>query len=74
MAHADIAGCSGHTLGCMAEKTYLVRLKPPSLALQQVVAAKAEIQEEHLVFVNSDGKLTALFLMELVESWNVLAD
>ena len=58
----------------MAEKTYLVRLKPPSLALQQVVAAKAEIQEDHLVFINSDGKLAALFLMEIVEGWNVLAD
>src|ERR1700678_3967173 len=38
----------------------LVRLKPPSLALQRVVAAQAEIQEEHLVFVSSDGKLAAL--------------
>lgn len=57
----------------MADKTYLVRLKPPSLALQQVVAAKAEIQEGHLVFINSDGKLAALFLVEIVESWDVLA-
>lgn len=63
-----------NTLGCMAEKTFLVRLKAPSLALQQVVAAKAEIQEDHLVFANSDGKLAALFLMEIVEGWNVLAD
>jgi hypothetical protein len=58
----------------MAEKTFLVRLKPPSLALQQVVSARAEIQEDHLVFVNSDGKLAALFLTEIVEGWNVLAD
>jgi hypothetical protein len=58
----------------MAEKTFLVRLKPPSLALQQVVAARAEIQEDHLVFVNSDGKLAALVLTEIVEGWNVLAD
>jgi hypothetical protein len=58
----------------MADKTYLVRLKSPNLALQQVVATRAEIQEEHLVFVSSDGKLAALFLMEMVESWNVLAD
>lgn len=58
----------------MAEKTYLVRFKSPGLGPQQVVAAKAEIQEEHLVFVSSDGKLAALFLMEIVEGWNVLAD
>jgi hypothetical protein len=57
-------------LGRMADKTYLVRLKPPSLAIQQVVAARAEIQDDHLAFVRSDGKLAALFLMELVEGWN----
>jgi hypothetical protein len=54
----------------MDEKTFLVRLKAPSLGLQQVVAARAEIQEDHLVFVHSDGRLAALFLLDLVESWN----
>jgi hypothetical protein len=44
------------------------------LGPQQVVAAKDEIQEDHLVFVNSDGKLAALFLLELVEGWNVVVD
>jgi hypothetical protein len=58
----------------MDEKTYLVCLKPPSLALQQVVAAKAEIYGEHLVFVHSNGTLAAVFLMELVQSWNELSD
>jgi len=58
----------------MTQKTYLVRLKPPNLSLQQVVAVKAEIQDEHLVFLNSDGNLAALFLIELVESWNELSD
>jgi hypothetical protein len=58
----------------MDEKTYLVCLKPPSLALQQVVAAKAEIYGDHLVFVHSDGKLAAVFLMELVQSCNELSD
>jgi hypothetical protein len=58
----------------MAEKTYLVRLKPPSLALQHVSASRFEIQGEHLAFVDSRGKLAALFLMELVESWNELQD
>ncbi len=58
----------------MTDKTYLVRLKSRGLGPQQVVAAKAKIQEDHLVFINSDGKLAALFLMEIVESWIVLAD
>ena len=58
----------------MTEKTYLVRLKAPSLALQQVTASRFEIHGEHLVFVDSQGNLAALFLMELVESWNVLKD
>ena len=57
----------------MTEKTYLVRLKAPSLALQHVAASRFEIHGEHLVFVNSQGNLAALFLTELVQSWNVLS-
>jgi hypothetical protein len=68
-----IAGAPGIHLGCMADKTYLVRLKSPGLGPQRVVAAKAEIQEDHLVFVKSDGKLAALFLLEIVECWSLLA-
>jgi hypothetical protein len=49
---------------------YLVRIKPPSGAFQHVTAVRAEIHGEHLVFLNSEGKLAALFLMEIVESWN----
>jgi hypothetical protein len=57
----------------MAEKTYLVRLKPP-LSIQHVTASRFEIQGEHAVFVDANGNLKAVFLMELVESWNVLGD
>jgi hypothetical protein len=53
----------------MAEQTYLVALKPPSQATQHVIAATVEVQGEHLVFLNAEGKLAALFLMEMVESW-----
>jgi hypothetical protein len=56
----------------MAEQTYLVRIRPPSGAFQQVVAVTTEIHGDHLVFLNSEGKLAALFLMEMVESWTVL--
>ena len=56
----------------MVDLTYIVALKPPSQAVQQVVAATVEVHGEHLVFLNADDKLAALFLMEIVQSWNVL--
>jgi hypothetical protein len=56
------------------DKTYLVRIKAPSFAVQHVTAVSAEIYGEHLVFLKSKGKLSALFLIEIVESWNVIND
>jgi hypothetical protein len=53
----------------MAEKTYLVRLKPPQRDTYWVTAESADIQGEHLVFLNSKGKLVVLILLEIVESW-----
>jgi hypothetical protein len=58
----------------MPDKTYLVRIKSPSDALQHVRAAATEIHGDHLVFLNSEGKLAALFLLEIVESWNEIND
>jgi hypothetical protein len=54
----------------MAVVTYRVRFKAPDLRADLVVAASVQIQGEHLVFLDSDGKLVALFLLELVESWS----
>ena len=56
----------------MTDKTYLVRFKPREIGLQTVIAARAEIHGEHIALLNSEGKLAALFLMEIVESWSVL--
>jgi hypothetical protein len=53
----------------MTDKTYLVRLKPRELGLHVVIVASAEIHGEHIVLLNSDGKLAALFLLEIVETW-----
>jgi hypothetical protein len=53
----------------MTDKTYLVRLKPRELGLHVVIAASAEIHGEHIVLLNSDRKLAALFLLEIVETW-----
>ena len=54
----------------MRTKTYLVRFKEPSFALQHVSAVKGKILGDHLLFLDSEGKLAALFLMDWVESWN----
>jgi hypothetical protein len=37
-----------------------------------MIAASAEFHGEHIALLNSRGKLVALFLMEIVESWSVL--
>ncbi len=63
------------TLGAMTgmvDQTYLVAFKQPSQAIQHVIAATVEVQGEHLVFLDAEGKLAALFMMEIVQSWNVL--
>jgi hypothetical protein len=56
----------------MANQTYLVSLRPPNPRLQQVMAATVEVQGEHLAFLTTDGKLAALFVLDIVQSWNVL--
>jgi hypothetical protein len=56
----------------MADQTYVVTLKPPSRATQHVVASVGGVHGDHLVFVDAQGELAALFLLELVESWEVL--
>jgi hypothetical protein len=57
----------------MPDKIFLVRMKVPSGALQHVTASTVEICGEHLLFLNSQDKLAALFLVEIVESWNEIA-
>jgi hypothetical protein len=57
----------------MPDKTFLAQCKAPE-ASRIVVAATLEVHGEHLAFLNSEGELAALFLMEIVESWNVLND
>jgi hypothetical protein len=57
----------------MPDKIFLVRMKAPSGALQYVCASRAEFYGEHLAFLDSEGELAALFLMEIVESWIEIA-
>jgi hypothetical protein len=58
----------------MADKTHLVRFKLAGLSALIVVAESAQIYDEHLVFLNSKGKVAGLFLLETVESWSELTD
>ena len=58
----------------MADKTYLVRFKLAGLSALIVVAESAQIYDDHLVFLNSKGKVGGLFLLETVESWSELTD
>ena len=54
----------------MPEKTYLVRFKNPAISTQPLVAYRAEIQGDHIVMFDANGKLVALFWMTIVESWS----
>ena len=50
-------------------KTYLVLFKKSDMPTHLVIAASAELHGEHLVFLHADGRLVALFVLEVVESW-----
>jgi hypothetical protein len=53
----------------MADKEFLVVFRSPQRAVQHVIASSAKIHGDHLVLVDAEGKLVALFLLEIVESW-----
>jgi hypothetical protein len=54
----------------MADKTYLVKFKKSAMPIQLVIASTVEIHGEHLAMLDSNGRLAALFVMEVVESWS----
>jgi hypothetical protein len=54
----------------MVDHYYRVRLT--TQRVQHVIASTVQLHGDHLVFVNSKGQLTALFLKNLVRSWNML--
>jgi hypothetical protein len=63
-----------HTLAGMIDQTYLVRLKPQSGAIQHVAASIVGVLGGHLVFLDAERRIAAVFLLDLVESWEVLPD
>ena len=54
----------------VADKTYLVRFKNPAISTQPVVASRAEIRGDHIVMLDAEDRLVALFWMSIVESWS----
>jgi hypothetical protein len=61
------------TLTDTVDQVFFVVLKAPKkYAIQLVLAARYEVRGEHVAFVNAEGRLAALFQMEIVQSWNVL--
>jgi hypothetical protein len=59
----------------MASKAYIVKLKPPALdAVRTLIASTLEIHDEHLIVRDSEAKVAALFLLEVVESWSEISD
>jgi hypothetical protein len=54
----------------MVDHNYRVHLTTHTV--QQVIASTVQLHGDHLVFLNSKGQLTALFLKDLVRSWNML--
>ena len=55
----------------MIDQTYVVKLKVPGHFIQHVTAARVEVHGDHLVFFNARGKLAALFMIAIVQSWNL---
>jgi hypothetical protein len=47
-----------------------VRFKNPNISTQPVIACRAEIQGDHVVMHDAEGRLVALFWMAIVESWS----
>jgi hypothetical protein len=59
----------------MIDTTYSIRFKPSTLVADTtVIAASVEIQGEHLILLDSQRKLAALVLLELVDSWSEIPD
>ena len=62
------------SVGETPEKTYIVKFQRSEINIQPVIAARAEIHGDHLVFLDMDGRLVALFLLEIVQSWNEISE
>jgi hypothetical protein len=51
-------------------KMYVVFFTEAALGSRIVIAESYRIEGEHLIFLAQDGRLAALFLLEIVEHWS----
>jgi hypothetical protein len=58
--------------GSTADKTFLIKLKSSPPRLHMVTAACVEVHSDHLAFLDAEGRLLYLFLLDAIESWNAL--
>jgi hypothetical protein len=49
---------------------YVVCFTEPALGSKIVIAGSYRIEGEHLIFLAQDGRVAALFLLEIVEHWS----
>jgi hypothetical protein len=52
--------------------TYLVVMKRPPGNLHRITADSFEMQGDHLIFLTAQGELAALFVVEAVQSFNLI--
>jgi hypothetical protein len=53
----------------MNDKRFQVVVGPAIATPQHFIASRAEVHGDHLVLIDSEGKLAALFLLDIVQSW-----
>jgi hypothetical protein len=56
----------------MKEKRFQVVVDPALVTPQHFIASRAEVHGDHLVLLDSAGRMAALFLLDIVESWKEL--
>jgi len=54
----------------MVDTTFQVEFRTPDLGAQSVIASHVEVRGEHLLLLDSNGKLAAVFMLENVKSWS----
>ncbi len=54
----------------MSDITYLVEFRTPDLGAECVTASQVEVRGEHLLLLDSDGRLAAVYMLENVKSWS----
>jgi hypothetical protein len=58
----------------MSSKKFVIRFKPQGLEPQIVVADRVEFHGDHIVFLTKEGQLSAMFVMDVVESWSDVSE